>query len=162
MKMRNHFAACQTLLLEQLAHRAPNVSFVHTLPGIVKSGISRAAEGVMLNVIIVVSRPLGFFLGTPPDECGERHVFTATSAVYARKTGGTEVLGVPLVGNLEVARGTDGHLGSGVYSVDNRKSEVASPKVEQVLAQYRGDGTAQKVWDYVMTDFERITGVEMV
>lgn len=160
MKARNHIAACQTLLLEEFMQRAPNVSFVHTVPGMVKSGISRDAEGVMLSIIIIVTRPLGFFFGTPPDESGERHVFTATSAVYAPQMGGTEAVGVPLIGNMEVARGTDGRPGSGMYSIDNRTSTVASPKVEQVLTQYREDGTAGKLWNYVMTDFKRITGVE--
>lgn len=61
---------------------------------------------------------------------------------------------------VTTARGTDGKPGSGVYSISN-KCEVASPKVEELLATFRKDGTAEKVWDYFAADFKRITGVDV-
>ncbi|EED19239.1 oxidoreductase (Msc7), putative [Talaromyces stipitatus ATCC 10500] len=69
-----------------------------------------------------------------------------------------ECVGVPLQGNLTTARGTDGKTGSGMYSINN-KCEVASPRVEELLATFRKDGTAQRVWEYFAADFKRITGI---
>ncbi|PCG98873.1 Short-chain dehydrogenase/reductase SDR [Penicillium occitanis (nom. inval.)] len=158
---RNQTASIQTLLLEEMAKRAPEVSFVHTVPGVVKSGILRDAQGTGMAIRIAISKLLMPLIATSPAESGERHTFVATSAVYPPgKQGGEAYAGVPLQGNLTTARGTDGKPGSGVYSISN-KCEVASPKVEELLATFRKDGTAEKVWDYFSADFKRITGVEV-
>ena len=159
-KWRNQVSSVETLLLEEAARRAPGVSFIHALPGVVKGGITRDAEGRRMAVMIAISRLLGPLIETPPAESGERHVFLATSAMYTPRQGGAAVAGVPLDGKLAVARGSDGQTGSGMYSVDN-KGESASPKVEQSLVEFRENGTAAKVWDYVVADFKKITGTEV-
>ncbi|KAK9490490.1 hypothetical protein V1508DRAFT_399837 [Lipomyces doorenjongii] len=46
-----------------------------------------------------------------------------------------------------------------MYSID-QKEKVASPTVEKLLAKYKSNGTADKVWNYVMSDFKRIEGAE--
>lgn len=114
IKWRNQMASCQTLLLEEAARRAPEVSFVHMLPGIVKGGIMRKPEGVRLAAIIAISSLFEPFMQTPPDECGERHLMVATSSMYppAKNTGA--VAGVPVVGDLLMVRGSNGEMGSGV------------------------------------------------
>jgi hypothetical protein len=149
-----------TLILEEAARRAPDVSFVHDVPGIVKSGISRDAEGLKMQVIFAVA---GFllapFLQTPVAECGERHVFLATSAKFLPRKNPRISAGAGMGERLSAARGTDGKPGTGVYSVDN-KGESAPSRVETLLAQFRDDGTAQKVIDYLFSDFKRITGTE--
>lgn len=161
LSMRNQVASIQTLLLEEMAKRAPEVSFVHTVPGVVKSGILRDAEGTGMAIRIAISKLLMPLIATSPAECGERHAFVATSAVYpAGQQGSESCAGVPLQGSLRTARGTDGKLGSGVYSVSN-KCEVASSKVEELLAIFRKDGTAEIVWNYFAADFKRITGADV-
>ena len=159
-KWRNQVSSVETLLLEEAARRAPDVSFIHDVPGVVQSGITRDAEGRGMAVLIAISRLLEPLIQTPPAECGERHMFLATSAMYTPRQGGAAVAGVPLDGKLAVARGSDGQTGSGIYTVDN-KGESASPKVEQLLAQFRESGTADKVWDYIAADFKKITGTEV-
>ncbi|PYH93973.1 hypothetical protein BO71DRAFT_380326 [Aspergillus ellipticus CBS 707.79] len=140
---RNQMASIQSLLLAQVSQRAPEVSFVHTVPGIVRGGIMRDAE---TNVVLVaLTKLLMPFLETPPGECGERHVFLATSAVY--QGGG---VGVPADG-VGVGSATSG----GLYSVDN-KGEASTGPVK-VLDGFRVDGTAEKVWEGVVRDMERIT-----
>lgn len=143
-----------------MAKRAPEVSFIHTVPGVVKSGILRDAEGTGMAIRIAISKLLMPLIATSPAESGERHAFVATSAVYppGQQTS-TSCIGVPLQG-LMTARGTDGKEGSGVYSISN-KCEVASQKVEELLATFRKDGTAKKVWDYFAADFKRIMGVDV-
>ena len=163
LKQRNQRASIQTLLLEEVARRAPNVSFVHAFPGLVKGGIQRENDmkGLGITMVIALGRLLEPMIQTSPAECGERHLFVATSAKYAPKQGGAAVSGVTLDSQLAVARGSDGRTGSGMYSVDS-KGESASSKVEELLATFRENGTAKKVWDYLATDFKEITGTEAV
>ncbi|KAJ8121610.1 hypothetical protein ONZ43_g1981 [Nemania bipapillata] len=160
IKMRNQIASIGTLLLEAAQRRAPEVAFVHTVPGVVESGIMRDVQPTLrLSIIIAVSRLLAPFINVPPAECGERHVFAATSAAFAPAHGNLYA-GVPLDGlSLETARGTDGSAGSGVYSL-SPKNDPALAKVEEVLRGFRGDGTAAKVWDSIVGDSVRITGLE--
>lgn len=101
---------------------------------------------------------LGPFVYMPIQECGERHLFLATSAMYPARTGGNTAAGVPLVDGITVARGTDGNAGSGVYSIDEQ-GESAGPKVEELLANFRKEGMAERVWDHTEGEFKRITGL---
>jgi len=159
MKQRNQIASMTTLLMEQVASQAPDVSFLHDVPGIVASGIGREAQGLQLTIMLAISNFLGPLVQTPPTVCGETHVFLATSARYPPSQSG-DAAGVPLDGRVAVARGSDGKTGSGMYSVDN-KGESSPPRVEELLATFREDGTAKKVWDYIAADLKRITGTEV-
>lgn len=160
LKWRNQLASVETLLLEEAAKRAPEVSYIHTMPGVVKSGIKRDAEGFGLRVIIAISSLLEPFISTPPGECGERHVFYATSAMYVPNRGHGAVEGVALDKTLGAARGSNGQIGSGVYTV-GINGESAPHRVEELLAKFRKDGTAAKVWECVAADLKRITGAEV-
>lgn len=157
LQFRDQLASVMTLALEHLSGEAPDVSFVHTCPGVVDSGISRDAQGFSLKVMLLVSSLFKPLVATPPAECGERHVFAATSRVYSpRKTGPTtssvESEGLPL------ARGSAGEIGSGVYSV-GPKNEILPDKALLVLKGLREDGTAEKVWRYIIESFESIIGM---
>ncbi|KAI0440583.1 putative short-chain dehydrogenases/reductase [Xylaria telfairii] len=158
-KWRDQIASIATLLLEEAQRRAPDVAFIHTVPGAVESGIMRDMQPTLrLSILIGISRLLGPFINVPPAECGERHVFAATSAAFTPSEG-AGCAGVPL-GGVATARGTDGKMGSGVYSL-SQKLDSASPKVEEMLRRFREDGTAVKVCDVVAADFKRITGSEV-
>ncbi|CAJ2511943.1 Uu.00g075680.m01.CDS01 [Anthostomella pinea] len=160
-KWRNQLASVQTLLLEEAARRAPDVAFVLTCPGVVKSGIMRdIAPSLGMSIMLAVTKLMAPLIETSPDECAERHVFFATSARYPASQNGPGAAGVALDGSMAVARGSDGRDGSGVYTTD-QKGASSSPKVESVLAKFRKDGTAGKVWDFVVADFVRITGAEV-
>ncbi|KAF2656365.1 putative short-chain dehydrogenases/reductase [Lophiostoma macrostomum CBS 122681] len=160
-KQRDQMASIQTLLLEEAGRRAPDVSFVHDVPGVVKGGIMREMEpNFRLRIIVAVAGLLGRWIETSSEECGERHVFFATSARYAPPQVDEMVKGVPIKAEVEMARGSDGTLGGGVYTVD-QKGESSGPKVESLLDQFRKDGTKEKVWKYVVGDFTKITGAEI-
>lgn len=159
LNWRNQMSACQTLLLSEIAKRAPDVSVIHALPGAVKGGIMRNAEGFRVAIIIAISKVLEPLVQIPAPEAGERHLFVTTSAMFPAREAGATVAGVPLEVKLAIAQGIDGHTGSGMYSIDQNE-KVASPKVEKLLAKYLSDGTADKVWNYVVSDFKRITGTE--
>ena len=152
-------ATIETLLLEQVAQKAPEVPFVHDIPGLVPSGIFRTATGLRMRIMVGLSKLLGPVVATPPEESGERHVFLATSAKFVAGKGGVSAAGVPLDNSQTMARGTDGKVASGVYSLSN-KCDSAPEKVEGLLAKYRADGTAKMAWDALMADFNKITGIQ--
>ncbi|KAI0145166.1 putative short-chain dehydrogenases/reductase [Xylariaceae sp. FL1272] len=158
---RDQLASISTLLLEELQQRAPTVAFVHTVPGVVESGIMRDVKpNFRLSVIIGISRLLKPFINTPPAESGERHTFAATSAMFAPAEVGKGHAGVPSDFTIgSAAHGTNGQSGSGMYSI-GVKNEAAPSKVVEVLTQFHQDGTADKVWEHFMSDFKRITGTE--
>ncbi|KAF7551200.1 hypothetical protein G7046_g7788 [Stylonectria norvegica] len=157
---RDQTASIQTLLLQELARRAPGVSFVHDVPGLVKGGITRDAKGFKNNLFVLIGKAFQPFFQTPPAECGERQLFLATSARYPPGQGEALAGGVPVNEKLEVAGGSDGRSGSGVYTV-NVQCDSSPAKVVELLAQFHKDGTAEKVWDHIMADFKKITGSEV-
>jgi len=161
LSARGHAASLVTLSLEALAKKAPDVSFIHAFPGPVKSGIARGTTGAVWFVIKAVFKVVGPLVYIPNQESGERHLFLATSARYPPGTGEDAAAGVPLAGEVAVARGTSGKVGSGVYSID-WDGESAGPKVEVLLAKFRKEGLVEKVWEHTEEEFRRITGLDAV
>ena len=159
MARRGHSSSMVTLALEALAGKAPDVSFVHDCPGVVKSGIARGTTGAMWTAMKVVLAVAGQLLYIPQEESGERHLFLATSAKYPAGINAT-ASGVPLADGVQVARGTNGEVGSGVYSID-QKCDSAGPSVEKLLAELRREGVGEKLWGDIEEQFKRVTGTEV-
>ncbi|THV92810.1 hypothetical protein D6D27_04713 [Aureobasidium pullulans] len=155
MANRDHAASITTLSLESHHKDNPKVSFVHNFPGVIKSGITRGTSGVVLTALKAVVRIFGSLLYMPAEEAGDRHVFLSTSARYCAGEK-DETAGVPIsvAPDLSFARGTDGKLASGVYSI-NASGESAGVKVEDALASLRSRGMTQKVMDTINTDIEK-------
>lgn len=150
MKRYGHEASVVTLSLEMHRQAAPEVSFVHNFPGSVESGIARGSIGPVMRVLKTIFALLGPLVNIPLVEAGDRHLFLCTSARFS--TGpNDEAAGVPLDEGLDFARGTDGQLGSGVYSID-AYGESAKPKVEQLLASLRTKGIDQQVKNKIDAD----------
>ncbi|KAK3943205.1 hypothetical protein QBC46DRAFT_377811 [Diplogelasinospora grovesii] len=170
---RGHGSSMMTLALESIALEAPDVSFIHAHPGHVKTNMGKevrpgGAPPVQMTTIKAVLKVIGPFVNIPFEEAGERQVFFATSARFpARPTSSssssssaassTNTAGVPLPRDIKVARGTDGEVGSGVYSV-NYDGETASAKVEALLARLRNENVVQKLWCHTEKEFVRVTG----
>lgn len=155
---RGHVASLVTLSLEALAKKAPEVTFIHNFPGAVKTDIAKDAKGVVMSVLKVAFMVIGPLIYIPNQECGERHVFLATSAKYPAGAG-KDASGVPLAGELVVARGTNGEIGTGVYTVGS-DGESAGPKVMELLAKSRKEGVVEKIWKHTEEEFKRITGTD--
>lgn len=83
LSARGHGSSLVTLSLEALAKKAPDVTFIHNFPGPFKSNLLRGGQGAAIFVLKVVSTltspMLTWYSGL---ECGERHLFLATSARY--------------------------------------------------------------------------------
>lgn len=161
LSARGHGSSLVTLSLEALAMKAPNVTFIHDFPGPVKTNFLRGGQGAAASVLngvfkLFVSPMMNFYSN---QECGERHLFLATSARYPAGSAGDATSGVPMAGEVAVARGTNGENGSGVYSVD-LEGESSGPKVEKLLAEFRNEGVVEKFWKHTEEEFRRVTGLE--
>lgn len=150
MALMGHEASITTLALEVHHKTAPEVSFVHNFPGAVESGIARGSIGGLMRVLKTIWAILGPLVHIPLVEAGNCHLFFCTSARFS--VGFQDMTaGVPLVEGLTLAKGTDGQVGSGVYSID-ADGESASPKVEKLLAQFRSQGMVEQVWENIESD----------
>ncbi len=94
----------------------------------------------------------------PVEECGERHLYMATSAKFAPASGDSAGA-VPLGIEDGIAQGSNGKIGSGMYSLLS-DCECASPAVVELLAGLREKGLVEEVWRHTEGEFKRITGVD--
>lgn len=151
-------ASLVTLSLEALAKKAQEVTFIHDFPGVVKTDLAKDATGVLMSVLKAVFMVIGPFISIPNQECGERHLFLATSAKYPAGAS-KDASGIPLAGEVGVARGTSGEIGTGVYTVGS-DGESAGPEVVELLAKSRNEGVVDRIWKHTEEEFKRITGVD--
>ena len=159
LSRRGHVGSLTTLSLEALAKKAPDVTFIHDFPGPVRSNVARSGQGPAVFALKMVFKIIGPMFYIPTQESGERHLFLATSARYPAGTSVNAASRVPLTGEVTVARGTSGEIGSGVYSVD-WDGESSGTKVEKLLAEFRKEGMVEKVWNHIEGEFKRITRLE--
>lgn len=153
---RGHLTAATTLSLEALAQQAPTVSFIHTFPGFVRGNLLRgsAALNAIGTALLFICKAFNLFGYVEERECGQRHVFLATSARFPPAAG--DASGVPLVDGVEPSVGSTGERGSGVYIVDER-DEAGDAHVVQTLAAHRKKGYAEQVFGNVQKEWARIT-----
>lgn len=152
LAQRGHLASLSTLSLEPLAEQYPSVSFIHDFPGSVKTNLVRGGEGTGIWVLKQVFRVIGPMVNISARECGERQLFLATSARYP---GGADVNGVPPPAD-DIATGTNGKPGGGVYALDS-EGESAGSKVLELLAKMRREGMVAKLAEHTDAEFERIS-----
>ena len=155
--IRGHVCTLISLGLESVAKSAPEVSFIHNDPGAVKTSLLDRMEGVVGVLMRAYISIVGYWICVPIEECGERQLYLATSARYPPASAGSDrSAGVPLGYGVEVAEGTTGEIGSGVYSV-KWDGASASPAVQKLLAGYREDGMMEDIARHTESEFDRIT-----
>ncbi|CZS93630.1 uncharacterized protein RAG0_03820 [Rhynchosporium agropyri] len=138
IKMRAHSIAVITLSIEALAKMAPEVSFIHDYPGTVRTPLIDHD----LGIIGVVLRAWLFFF------------WVVDFARYAPKLSGKGADGVR-VEEGEIAEGSNGKLGSGVYSLSS-DFESGSAASRKYLAEYRARGLVEDVWKQIDGEIRRI------
>lgn len=147
--LKSHLSSLITLGLEKVAQTAPEVNFIHDYPGTVRTPLLKNMPEEMLKTLEFV----------PIDECGERHLYLATSGQFpAAKDESTLV---PLQSGAETAAGSSGKIGAGVYSV-NKECESATGTVLDLLVGLRESGMVEKVWAHAEAEFERIKGMTIM
>ncbi|KAK0746897.1 hypothetical protein B0T18DRAFT_438714 [Schizothecium vesticola] len=158
LHQRAHYSSMMTLALESLGLEAPDVSFIHSFPGSVKT-----SHVVVLRLMFKIMGPL---VQMSPAEAGERQVFLATSGRFPPRLGAdvrgeTTTAGVPVDKAVGLALGTGGEEGTGVYSV-SCDGEPASAKVREALARLRGEDVLKKLWLHTEDVFTAVTGTTFV
>ncbi|PSR87122.1 putative short-chain dehydrogenases/reductase [Coniella lustricola] len=163
LKARGHMAVMVTLAHNVLAQRAPDVSFIHNFPGSVKTSFGKDATGS-----VAVLRHIFNFFGhfvvdfLPPETCGALQLYCATSARFPPASSnavesGNDASGVPVSKGVAIAKGTDGKIGSGSYSVPVDCDDM-SPEVEKVLVKAKAEGAEKSLWAHLMGEIKQHTG----
>lgn len=120
---------------------------MHDYPGTVKTPfLNYLSEEVLKTKTFV-----------PLDEIGERHLYLATSARFPAMKRGSD--GVQQEDGADVALGTTGESGSGVYSLGS-DCESASPAVRKLLVELRKKEMVEEVWRHTEREFKRITELD--
>lgn len=141
-----HCVMMTDFMIEELARRYPEVSFSHSYPGTVKTGIANElTPPVRLAVKVLYSVMTPWILNV--QESGERHFFQMTSKCYPSANGGA---GIAPPDGLRAVRGMNGKPGSGAYLLDWDGKTCGD---EQIIGKYRGIGMARIVWDHTMHIF---------
>lgn len=143
-----HCVIMSDFMIWELAHRFPGVSFSHSYPGTVKTGIANELTGpVRLAVKVMYAIMTPWILNV--QESGERHFFQITSQVYPSRKG---AVGIPPPDGLRAFKGMDGEPGSGAYLLD---WDGKSAGDERVLRKYWDIDMGTKVWEHTMGIFRQ-------
>jgi hypothetical protein len=140
-----------SLSLMELAAAHPTTAFVHSMPGAVDTNILRDFNPVVRGLIwglgkVLTSLPVSIPAMVPIDQSGERHVYAATSELFAPRSGGTEGAGQP--------QGVREGVPVGAYRL-TWDSELQTKKTP-LLKEYAADGVADKVWKHTLEVFDSI------
>jgi hypothetical protein len=158
-RLRPHIASMHTLAWEALAQQAPTVSYVHEFPGSVYTSFHKNTSGFLGLLFAFVKEVTYAFLSrwlfVPIEESGERNLFLATNGRYKPREG--NATGVILTNERDQMTGSDGVVGSGVYSVD-WDGEGPTKSSEIALKHMRQKGVHETVWSHFTTEFDRISG----
>ncbi|KAH8659939.1 putative short-chain dehydrogenases/reductase [Xylariales sp. PMI_506] len=156
-KSRGHLSSMVTMTNNVMARQAPDVSFVHNYPGAVKTNFGKDAKGALMAVGRVAFKILGPVILTflSPDECAAMQLYGATSARFPPSEG--EAVGVQRAKDVPIARGTDGKLGSGSYTI-NFDGENVSLDVDKHLAKAKADGVEERLWAHILNEIKDKTG----
>ena len=123
-------------------------------PGLVMTPYINRMTGVIGFIHRTILRILAPFVAIPVEEVAERCLWLGTSGRFRAKMEGKGVL----VKGEDVAIGTDGEEGSGVYSITER-GDSSGENIVKVLKGYREQGMWQRIWEHTEGEFKRITGV---
>lgn len=148
-----HTIIMNDFMAEQYAAREPAITFVHTEPLIVQTGVARElpfwaralAKGLMSIIFpFVVS----------PHETGQRQLFHATSSMYAPAEPANAALasGVPLHAGIAAAIGSNGRVGSGGYLVSWKGERAQKAKVAGLDEREVSD----TIWEATAEVFQRV------
>ncbi|KAK6348014.1 hypothetical protein TWF718_005835 [Orbilia javanica] len=156
IKNRQYHTTSTTVAFDYLAKENPEISFVHTFPGFVKTE-GQTFPGVVSLLIRTLMWIGGRWLLVPEEESGERNLFYATSGIYPPSKGAKEVerlFGGDAKGEGEdVALGLDGVEGSGCYTLHWDGSAKSGNKV---LLGYRETGFRETFWEHTLAVYKGI------
>lgn len=143
-----HCVVMTDFIIEEFSRRYPNISFSHSYPGTVKTGIANELSGpVRLAVKVMYAVMTPWILNV--QESGERHFFQMTSQCYPSAKG---AVGIPPPEGMDVFKSMDGTPGGGAYLLDWDGKTTGD---ESVLGKYRNMNMGPKVWEHTMEIFKQ-------
>jgi len=132
-----HATTMTSLMVKEFALRYPSTTFIHTYPGIVKSGIAREA-GPVVSRVIRAAMFLGRLWMVSKQESGERHLFAATSRQFSPGT-----------------KAAVGGITGGAYLLNWDVSEAGN---RGLLDDYYTHGVSDQVWMHTQETFRKALG----
>lgn len=154
-----HAIVMTDFAFEEAANLHPTTSFVHSYPGLVKTGFFRETSPLVRlggSILVALMSPFAVDI----TESGERHLFVATSDIYparddpsAASHGGVEENSGQK--REDVKRGSAGVAGSGAYLI-GWNGEIRAN--EKVLTALRKEGAGKKIWDHLLDTFRSVRG----
>ena len=147
-------AACHAVTMtdfsfEELAKQNPNVSFVHTFPGLIKTGFAKEASFIV-KAASNLALSLGSLWTVGIQESGERHLHAATNAMYSPKSGG---MGAVESDKTTIMKGSNGEIGSGAYLIGWDGEFRAN---EKMLTKLRHEGAGAAIWQHTLDLFASV------
>lgn len=147
-----HTIVMNSFFVEELAKKEPGISFLHSSPGVVNTGIARELP-FWARAGLKFFTPVLSLMMTSQEETGARQLFLATSGMYPPAKPNTDTSkGVSMSDTLQVGVGSDGQRGSGGYIV-NWNGEITGNV--QLLSEYREKGVAKTIWERTMAVFQK-------
>jgi hypothetical protein len=153
-----HTTVMNDFMAEEFAAREPGISFLHSAPGLVNTGVARELP-LLLRGVLKIATPLllPFYVGA--NETGARQLYLSSSAIYppAKPTEGAPLAaGVPFPKDLSVSKGSNGKVGSGGY-LANWNGEIVGK--EKLLSDYRAQGLGKVIWEHTMEVFQKVEAI---
>jgi len=158
MRCANHTIIMNDFMAEEFAAREPGISFLHTSPGVVNTGLMRELP-IWARAGMKLATPLLSFFFTGADETGDRQLYHASAGIYppAKPVEGAALAaGVPFSKDLFVSKGSNGKVGSGAYIVNWNGDIVGN---EKILSNYRDQGVGKTIWEHTMGVFKQVERV---
>lgn len=149
-----HAITMTSLSTEHLAATHRGTSFVHMFPGVVQTGLLRDFGPWARLAVSALASTLARPWVVPLAECGERHLFVATSPRYPSCSSGAGSAGMG--GEMgDAVVGSNGVAGSGAYLVNWDGRPRGN---EKVMREFREKGTPGVVWQHTVEVFDKILG----
>jgi hypothetical protein len=123
-----------TLAFDQLALAHPDITFIHTSPGIVRTNITKGFGPVISSISGAFLILLAPFLTTPVQESGQRHLYAALSKDYLPMNSDNSERHVQRL---------------------NSKSEFCGENSE--LEEYRKSKVGPQIWEHTLQVFRTCT-----
>ncbi|RMZ86029.1 hypothetical protein DV737_g292, partial [Chaetothyriales sp. CBS 132003] len=144
IKAQVQYVTMNTATLEKLAKDNPDVTFIHSWPGVVNTGNVRRGvdpNSIMSWVVWLLLEPLISLVGFSHEESGQRHLFQCTSAAFGGR--GTPWQGQPGVNSLEKQE-------NGLFLVTDKCNCTTNAKALPLLRE-QAQG---KIWDHTQEVLE--------
>lgn len=148
-----HAITMTSLSLIHHAATNPAVSFLHCNPGGVRTNADRELNPIMRGLtsglfLLLKPFPTSSIGIVPLAEAGERHLYAATSPVFApQKAENGETVGA------------DGERGSGAYRLGFDTAVISEKKASSVMVKdYLSSGVGKTVWEHTVDMFNKVVG----